>query len=451
MRGSVTILSERDNRWKLTGIGERTRICLRFAVYQKSVLDNGLRVITGAMPHTRAVCINIFIGAGSRYEMEEEAGTSHFIEHLCFKGTQRHATAKEIAEAIEGVGGLLNGGTDKEFTVYWCKVARPHFPLALDLTVDILRNSRCDAQDMERERGVIIEEINESMDSPQHRVNLLIDEVVWPAQPLGRDIAGSKETVSALSREMLLGYMSRRYVPNNTVISVAGDISHEEVLSRMSEVLDEWAVAALHPPSSAEDRQEEPRLRIERRDTEQAHICLAVRGLSIAHPDRFNLDILNVILGEGMSSRLYLEIRERRGLAYDIHSYVDHFLDSGAVTIYAGVDPKRVADTVAVILEELARLKDEVPARELTKAKELTKGRLLLRMEDTRSVAGWMGAQELLTGQIRTVDEVASIIDAITPQDLRRVAAQLLLTEKLNLAIVGPVNGEDRLFRSLRL
>ena len=451
MRESVTILSERDNRCRLTGVGERTRICLRLAVYQKSVLVNGLRVITGAMPHTRAVCINIFIGAGSRYEMEEEAGTSHFIEHLCFKGTQRHATAKEIAEAIEGVGGLLNGGTDKEFTVYWCKVARPHFPLALDLTVDILRNSRFDAQDMERERGVIIEEINESMDSPQHRVNLLIDEVVWPAQPLGRDIAGSKETVSALSREMLLGYMGRQYVPNNTVISVAGDISHEEVLSRMSEVLDEWAVATLHPPSSAEDRQEEPRLRIERRDTEQAHICLAVRGLSIAHPDRFNLDILNVILGEGMSSRLYLEIRERRGLAYDIHSYVDHFLDSGAVTIYAGVDPKRVTDTVAVILEELARLKDEVPARELTKAKELTKGRLLLRMEDTRSVAGWMGAQELLTGQIRTADEVASIIDAITPQDLRRVAAQLLLTEKLNLAIVGPVNGEDRLFRSLRL
>jgi len=451
VRESVTILSERDNRYKLTVVGEGTRICLRLAVYQKSVLGNGLRVITGPMPHTRAVCINIFIGAGSRYEREEEAGTSHFIEHLCFKGTQRHATAKEIAEAIEGVGGLLNGGTDKEFTVYWCKVARPHFPLALDLTVDILRNSRFDAEDMERERGVIIEELNESMDSPQHRVNLLIDEVVWPAQPLGRDIAGSKETVSALSREMLLGYLSRRYVPNNTVVSVAGDISHEEVLSRMSEVLDEWAVATLHPPSPAEDRQEEPHLRIEPRDTEQAHLCLAVRGLSIAHPDRFNLDILNVILGEGMSSRLYLEIRERRGLAYDIHSYVDHFLDSGAVTIYAGVDPKRVADTIAVILEELVRLKDEVPALELAKAKELTKGRLLLRMEDTRSVAGWMGAQELLTGQIRTVDEVASIIDAITPQDLKRVAAQLLLTEKLNLAIVGPVNGEDSLNNLLKL
>ena len=420
-------------------------------MYEKSVLVNGLRVITGTMPHTRSVCINIFIGAGSRYESEEEAGTSHFIEHLCFKGTQRRATAKEIAEAIEGVGGMLNGGTDKEFTVYWCKVARPHFSIALDLTVDMLRNSRFDAQDMERERSVIIEELNESMDSPQHRVNMLIDEVVWPAQPLGRDIAGSKETVSALSREMLLGYLGRQYGPSNTVVSVAGNIGHEEVSSCMSEILGDWAVATPRSLYPADDRQDEPRLRIEHRDTEQVHLCLAVRGLPINHPDRFNLDLLNMVLGEGMSSRLYLEIRERRGLAYDIHSYVDHFLDSGAVTIYAGVDLKNVADTIAVILETLACLKDEVPALELAKAKELAKGRLLLRMEDSRSVAGWLGGQELLTGQILTVDEVTSIIDAITPQDLKRVAAQLLLTEKLNLAIVGPAGGEDRFHSLLEL
>jgi predicted Zn-dependent peptidase len=420
-------------------------------MYQKSVLGNGLRIVTGAMPHTRSACINIFVGAGSRYESEEEAGISHFIEHLCFKGTQRRATAKEIAETIDGVGGLLNGGTDKEFTVYWCKVARIHFPLALDLMVDMFRNSRFDAQDIERERGVIIEELNESMDSPQHRVNLLIDEVIWPAQPLGRDTGGSKETVSVLSREMILGYLSRQYGPTNTVVTVAGDISHEEVLSRMSEALGEWAVAIPHPPYPAENSQEEPRLRIERRDTEQAHLCLAVRGIPIDHPDRFNLGLLNVILGEGMSSRLYLEIRERRGLAYDIHSYVDHFLDSGAVTIYAGVDPKNVADTIAVILEELIRLKEDVPAIELTKAKELTKGRLLLRMEDTRSVAGWVGGQELLTGRIRTVDEVASIIDGITPEDLKRVATDLLITEKINLAVVGPVSDEDHLHSLLKL
>lgn len=424
---------------------------MRFLLYQKSVLDNGLRIITGAMPHTRAVCINIFISAGSRYEGEEEAGTSHFIEHLCFKGTERRATAREIAEAIEGVGGILNGGTDREFTVYWCKVARSHFPLALDLTVDMIRHSRFDAQDMERERSIIIEEISDSVDSPQHRASLLIDEVIWPNQPLGRDIAGSKEKVGALSREMLLGYLSRQYVPNNTVVSVAGDIGHEEVLSRLVEVLGDWAVATPYSPYPTEDHQQEAHMRIEQRDTEQAHIYLAVRGIPVAHPDRFNLDLLNVILGEGMSSRLYQEIRERRGLAYDIHSYVDHFLDSGALAIYAGVAPKNVADTVAVMIEVLSCLKEGVPALELTKAKELAKGRLLLRMEDSRSVAGWLGSQELLTRQIRTVDEVASIIDAITSQDLKRVANQLLLTEKLNLAIVGSVAGEDRLNSLLRL
>jgi predicted Zn-dependent peptidase len=420
-------------------------------MYQKSVLDNGLRIITGSMPHTHSVCIAIFIGAGSRYERAEEAGISHFIEHLCFKGTERRASSKEISETIEGVGGMLNGGTDKEFTIYWCKVARPHFMLALDLMVDMLRHSRFDTQDMERERQIIIEELNESMDSPHHRVNMLIDEVVWPDQPLGRDVVGSKESVNGLSREMLLDYLGRQYLPSNTVVSVAGDIGHEEVLSNISDAFGDWHRGSPQPPYPAEDSQEEPRLRIEQRDTEQAHLCLAIRGLPILHPDRFNLDLLNVILGEGMSSRLFLEIRERRGLAYDIYSYVDHFLDSGAITIYAGVDPKYIDTAIEWILRELHLLKEDISEAELAKARELAKGRLLLRMEDTRSVAGWMGGQELLTGGIRTVDEVVSIIDAITAQDLKRVAGQLLVTEKLNLAIVGPIAGEDRLFRSLRL
>ena len=420
-------------------------------MYQKSVLENGLRIITSTMPHTHSVCIAIFIGAGSRYERAEDAGLSHFIEHLCFKGTERRATSKEIAEAIEGVGGMLNGGTDKEFTIYWCKVARPHFLLALDLIVDMLRHSRFDAQDMERERQIIIEELNESMDSPHHRVNLLIDEVVWPDQPLGRDVAGSKETVGRLNRGMILDYIGRQYVPSNTVVSVAGDISHNEVLSSLSEAFGDWAMGTPQPLYPAEDRQDSPRIRIERRDTEQVHFCLAMRGLSIPHPDRFNLDLLNVILGEGMSSRLFLEIRERRGLAYDIHSYVDHFLDSGAITIYAGVDPKNIDAAIEGILQELRLLKEDIPDAELAKVKELAKGRLLLRMEDTRSVAGWTGGQELLTEQIRTVDEMVSIIDAIAPQDLKRIAKQLLVSEKLSLAIVGPVAGEDRLFRCLRL
>jgi predicted Zn-dependent peptidase len=436
---------------ELTGWGEMARICLRCKLYQKSVFQNGLRVITSSMPHIHSVSITIFIGAGSRYEMVDEAGTSHFIEHLCFKGTERRATAKEVSEAIEGVGGMLNGGTDKELTVFWCKVARPHFSLALDVMVDMLVHSKFDVQDMERERQVIIEELNMSMDSPQYRVNILIDEVLWPDQPLGRDVAGSKETVSTLSRDAILGYHARQYVANNVVVSVAGDIGHEEVLAGLSAAFDDRTQGAPRPWFPAQGSQEAPRLRLEHRDTEQAHLCLALRGLSYLHPDRFNLDLLNVILGEGMSSRLYLEIRERRGLAYDIHSYVDHFLDSGAVTIYAGVDLRRIDTAIEAILEELRRLKDGVPKVELVKAKEMAKGRLLLRMEDTRSVASWMGGQELLTGRILTVDEVVSIIDAIALEDLERVARELFTTENLNLAIVGPIAGEDRLHSLLQL
>jgi predicted Zn-dependent peptidase len=420
-------------------------------VYQQSVLDNGLRIITGSMPHTRSVCITVFIGTGARYERAEEAGLAHFVEHLCFKGTERRATSKEISETIEGVGGMLNGGTDKEFTVYWCKVARRHFVLALDLMVDMLRHSRFDAQDIERERQIIIEELNESMDSPHHRVNLLIDEVVWPNQPLGRDTAGSKETVNGLNREMLLDFVGRQYVPNNTVVSVAGDIGHDEVVSSISEAFGDWHRGSLQPPYPTEDSQDEPRVRIEHRDTAQVHLCLAIRGLPILHTDRFNLDLLSVILGEGMSSRLFLEIRDRQGLAYDIYSYVGHFLDSGAITICAGVDPKHIYTATESIVTQLRLLKEDISEAELSKAKELAKGRLVLRMEDTRSVAGWMGGQELLTGHIRTVDEVISIIDAIAAQDLKRVAGELFLTEKLNLAIVGPIAGEDRQFRSLRL
>ncbi len=427
------------------------RIYLMEQMYQKSVLENGLRIITTSMPQTRSVCIIIFVGTGSRYEREEEAGTSHFIEHLCFKGTQRRATAKEIAEAIEGVGGMLNGGTDKELTVYWCKVARPHFLLALDVLVDMLRNSRFDARDMEKERQVIIEELNMSMDSPPQRVNMLIDEVIWPHQPLGRDVAGSKETVSALNRDTLLGYLACQYVSNNAVLSVAGDIGHEEVVESVASALGDWAQGVPQPWFSAQDSQELPRLLLEHRSTEQAHLCLALRGLSFFHPDRFNLDLLNVILGEGMSSRLFLEIRERRGLAYDIHSFVDHFLDSGAITVYAGVDPKHVDTVIKAILEQISHLRDRVPPVELDKVKELAKGRLILRMEDTRSGAGWAGGQELLTGRIRTVDEVVSIIDAITLEDLERVARELFLTERLNLAIVGPIAGEDRLRSLLQL
>jgi predicted Zn-dependent peptidase len=420
-------------------------------MHQKSSLPNGLRILTSPMPYTRSVCLGIFIGAGSRYESEEEAGASHFLEHLCFKGTHRRASSKEISETIEGVGGILNGGTDKELTAYWCKVARPHFSLALDVLADMLRHSKFAPKDIERERRVIIEEINTSWDSPQHRVDLLIDELLFADHPLGRDVAGNKERVSALTRENLLDYFARQYLPNNTVVSVAGDISQEEVVSSLAEAFADWTEGALPSWSPAVDEQRAPRVRLEPRSTEQAHLCLGIRGLSAKHPDRFALDLLNVILGEGMSSRLFISVRERRGLAYDIHSYVSHFLDSGSIIIYAGVAPHCLEEAVKAILEELAGLKDGIPEAEMVKAKELCKGRLLLRMEDTRSVASWAGGQELLLGQVLSVDEVVALIDAIQPADLQRVARQLLVGEKLCLAVVGPGGEEHRLESLLQL
>ena len=420
-------------------------------MYQKSTLDNGLRVITATMPHTQAVCLNLFIGVGSRYETEASAGISHFIEHLLFKGTPKRPTAQRICEAIEGVGGILNGGTDKELTVYWCKVAQSHLSLALDVLVDMLLHSKFDPQDIERERQVIIEEINMSKDSPSQQVAMLIDELLWPNHPLGRDVAGSKRSVVGITRDMILDYLSVQYLPKNTVVTIAGNIQHQEMLDSINQALGSWANQQTRSEYTAYEEQPAQQLRIERRETEQAHLCLALPGLPLLHPKRFTLDLLNVILGEGMSSRLFTEIRDRLGLAYSIHSYTEHFLDSGSLTIYAGVEPKNLKAAINAILEQLSQLRETVPKAELSKAKELSKGRLLLRMEDSRNVAGWIGGQAILTGRILNIDQVMSIIDAITAEELRQLAQELIVAKQLRLAVVGPIPGDEPLAEVLKL
>jgi len=420
-------------------------------LYQKTTLDNGLRVLTANMPHTRSVSICIFIGVGSRYETGPQSGVSHFIEHLMFKGTPRRATARDISMAIEGVGGTINAGTDKELTIYWCKTAQPHFSLALDVLSDMLLHSKFAPDDIESERQVIIEEIHMGKDSPSQQVNMLIDELLWPGHPLGRDIAGDKDSVAGISREMMLGYLACQYLPGNTVVSIAGALKHREMVTVVNQALGGWADEQPHPKYSPYQKQKFPRLTVERKDTEQVHLCLGLNGLSLLHPRRFVLDLLNVILGEGMSSRLFTEIRDRLGLAYSIHSYVDHFLDTGAMTIYAGVEPKNLPVAIKAILEQLSRLKEPIPETELTKAKELAKGRLLLRMEDSRNVAGWMGGQEILTGKILSVDQVASIIDAITADEIERLAQELLVASQLRLAVVGPVAEDEPLDKLLTL
>lgn len=420
-------------------------------MYQRTTLANGLRVLTAPMPHTRSVSISFYIGAGSRYETESISGLSHFLEHMLFKGTQRRPTAQQISEEVDSVGGILNGGTDRELTVYYVKVARPHFALALDILVDMIRRPLIDAEEIEKERKVIIEELATVKDSPAQQADVLLDAIMWPNQPLGWDVAGTEQSITSLSRHAVLDYFDHQYVPNNTVVSVAGAIEHEEVVAALEAQTTDWGPGRPGSWFAAVDGQCGPRLRIEHKRTEQAHISLAVRGVSNEHPDRYAVDLLSAVLGEGMSSRLFTELREKRGLCYDIHSYTSHFLDTGAFSIYAGVDPSAAREAIAAILEQLALAKEGIPEAELRKAKELTKGRLLLRMEDTRSVSGWLGAQELLTGEVRTVDEVVDRVEAVTTDDLRRVANDLLRTETLNVAIVGPYRSERGFLPLLKL
>ena len=408
-------------------------------MYNKSVLDSGLRVITSTMPHSRSVCLAILVGAGSCYESEKEAGISHFAEHLFFKGTHRRPTSKEITQDIEGVGGVINGATDKELTIYWCKVATPHFHIAIDVLSDILLNSLFESKEIERERRIISEEINMNMDLPQQRIGMLMDELLWPEQPLGREIIGYRETISSITRGQILNYVARRYIPNNTVISIAGNIQHKEAVAQIEALFNKWTARKLKTDYRTDDKQTEARFRIEPRDIEQAHLFIAVHGFSRSHPQRFTLDLLNTVLGGGMSSRLFTEIREHRGLAYDISSYTEHFLKSGSFAIYAGVDPKKVETAVVAILDEISKVKQGILASELIRAKELSKGRLYLRFEDTQSVALWYGSQEILLRQILDIDDVVSIVDAINADQLQEVAQQILTDRGLNLAVTGPV------------
>ncbi len=411
-------------------------------LFEKSTLPNGLRVLSSPMPHTHSVAISLYVGAGSRYETAPESGVSHFIEHMCFKGTAKRPTSRIISEAIDGIGGILNAATDREYTVFYAKVARPHLQLALDVLTDLVQTPLFDPGEIEKERKVVLEELASVVDSPGQQVDLLLDEVLWPDQPLGWDVGGNKESVAALTREMTVGYMTNQYVPGNIVVSVAGNVRHEEVEELLVPTLGRLAARKPGAWFPARDGQESARCSVLYRRTEQTHIAMALPGLHLGHPDRYALDLLSVLFGEGMSSRLFMELRERQGLCYDVHSYVNHFLDSGSFGLYAAVDPANGRKAVAALVAELARLGEGVPEEELRKAKELAKGRMLLRLEDTRAVSGWLGGQEILMDRVISPEEVVSQLEAVTPGDLARVTRDLLKSERLNLAVVGPYRSE---------
>ena len=409
-------------------------------MYQKSVLDQGLRVLTSTMPHTRSVSVGFFIAVGSRYETKVENGVTHFIEHMLFKGTAKRPKARDIAVAIEGIGGMFNASTGRELTTYWTKVGQDHFSIALDVLADMLLNSKLEEEELQKERGVIIEEINMTLDHPSDWVHLLATELIWPDHPLGRDQAGTKESVSGITRPMVQAYISRHYQPANTVLAIAGNVDHDRVVEEATAQLSAWQRKPDNSCTPMNLAQEEARVRLERGNTQQAHLALVLPGVCRFDDDKYNLSLLNTILGQGMSSRLFLEVREKRGLAYSVYSYISPLLDTGLMGVYAGVDAEQIEQALQAILEELDKMRQApVSDDELEKAKEFIKGRLQLQMEDSFSVASWIGRQESLEDRVLSVDEVLQKVDAVTTADIQRVAQRLIRQEKLNLAVIGPL------------
>ena len=418
-------------------------------MFQRSVLPNQLRVLTSTMPHTRSVAMALCVGAGSRYESPELAGVSHFLEHLPFKGTRHWPTARDVSEAIEGVGGVMNASTDREMTAFWCKVAQPHFPAAFAVLLDMIINPLLDPEELEKEREVIQEELRMTNDQPTYRVDLLIDEALWPHQAMGRDVGGTQETVEAITRDNIQEYMHRQYSPGNIAVAVAGNVTHQQVLDAMEEATRDWKPQQPLDWEPVAYPEGGPVVCMEQRRTDQTHLCLALPGLALDDPDRFKLAILNVMLGDGMSSRLFLELREQQSLAYDVNSSTSHFRDCGSLVVYCGVEPKKSLEAVQAVMNELQGMQQEAPMQEVTKAKEYAKGRLLLRMEDSRAVASWLASQELLLDRVSTPEEAVQQIDAVTPNEVADVAQRLFDDNKLRLAVVGPHRSDKSFLKKL--
>ncbi|HQY31184.1 MAG TPA: pitrilysin family protein, partial [Thermomicrobiales bacterium] len=364
--------------------------------YEKTVLERGIRVVSGPMTGVKSASLIFYHEIGSRYENPSIQGVSHFLEHMLFKGTERRPDPIMITQAVESVGGILNAATGRESTNFWAKVPSTHFALAFDVIADVLCNSIIDGAELDKERSVIIEEIRSIMDAPEDLVHDVIDEVIWGAQSVGRPIAGTEETVNAIDQAAMHSFWKRNYRPERMVVAAAGDIDHDHVVALTREHLGDLVAAPapdeMEPSAST---QTEKRIHVVERDTEQAHLCIGMPALPYSTPRRYVQGTIEAILSSGMSSRLFQEIREKRGLVYSVYGYFRPYQDVGQGVIYAGTDIERVEEAIEAIIAELRKLRDDgVPEDELRRTKDLRKGRLLMGLEDSRSVASWVGSQE---------------------------------------------------------
>jgi predicted Zn-dependent peptidase len=420
------------------------------AVFQRSTLANGARVLTAPMPQAQSVTCALMFAAGSRYETPETNGIAHFAEHMFFKGTERRPTARQIAQEIDAIGGEFNAFTSKEYTGYYVKCAAEHRDVALDVLVDMIRNSRFDGDEIEREKGVIVEEMNMYFDTPRDYIGGLYDELLYDDQPLGWDIVGRKETVRAATRDTFFDYIDRWYKPERLVVGLGGKV--DDVQARLEELLGDLEPAPTGAPRPVElpATDGDARVKVHHKTSDQAHVCVGVRSFPLEHPDRYALQLLATVLGGGMSSRLFTEVRERRGLAYYVFGLNHSYTDAGSLYSQAGVDIERIDEAVDTIAGEFRRIAAEpVPSDELEKARNFAKGRFVLQLESPQGTIMFGLRREVLEGRAAEPQDVLDGLDTVTGEDVSRVAAELIADRGLHLALIGPFEDAERFERAL--
>lgn len=420
--------------------------------YEKLTLPNGLRVILAPMKEVETVTVLITTATGSRYETKKESGLSHFLEHMFFKGTKKRPTALAISEELDGVGGEYNAFTSKDRTAYYAKVDKKHAELALDIVSDIFLNSTLPQEEIDRERGPILQELNMYEDTPVRHVGDVFEMLLYGDHPLGRDIIGTRDNIKCFKRAEFIRYLDRAYVASNVVVGIAGNFDVAWAKGMIERDFAEMRTGKNPERKGIVEKQKLPRVLLQNKKTDQTHFILGVRAFDFYHEDRYTLAVLSTILGGGMSSRLFMAVRERRGLAYSVHTGTDAYHDAGYLSTQCGVEHGNLEKTIAVILDEYKRIRTEmVPEKELLKAKEHIKGSMVMHLESSDDIAGYLVDQETLKGEIVLPEERFAKIDAVTSEDVRRVAEMIFRPERLNLAIIGPQKSAKKLEKMLTL
>jgi predicted Zn-dependent peptidase len=405
----------------------------------RDVLPNGLRLVTERMPHVRSVSIGVWLARGSRHESAEQSGIAHFVEHMLFKGTATRS-AEDIAQTIDSIGGQMDAFTAKEYASYYIKVLDEHLPLAVDVLSDIVMRPAFDPEDVEREKKVVLEEIKMVEDTPDDLVHELFTEQFWRDHPLGRPILGTKETVEAFTADRLRQYFRTAYTSPNLIVAVVGNVEHEEVGDLIGRFFE--GLPSLKEPLAEQPPRVVPHVLIRNKELEQSHVCLGTSSYQQDHADRYTSYVLNTVLGGSMSSRLFQNIREKRGLAYAVFSGLSAYRDAGSMTIYAGCANDAVGELIDLVISELRRFKDEtLPEPELRRAKDHLKGSLMLNLESTSSRMSHLARQEIYFDRQFGLDETLDGVERVTADDVMRVARDLFTDGALAATVLGAVNG----------